>query len=289
MAAALAGLGAWSLVIYQIASAAIEAVVLCLTYPIRPGLRPSWPHLRELNRYGYYSSADRVLLVLDTVVLRGLVGWVGGVDQVGGYVFARSLLGLGAQLLLFPISRVAVPVFAGLQGQPLALARSLRGFSVASCAVGLPAFVGLALVAAELVPLMFGTSWLPTIPLLQLLAVAAAALPLGNVDVALMRGTGRVGLQLVLSARLQPAPPAPGPAAGRDRRGRHWLGLRAPRLAAAARCAISRWAEPSASTVPASAAVSSPSISRRWRWLFWPWRGGGRSARICRPSRALPP
>ncbi len=200
IAAALAGLGAWSLVIYQIASAAIEAIVLCLTYPIRPGLRPSWPHLRELNRYGYYSSADRVLIVLDTVVLRGLVGWVGGVDQVGGYGFARSLLGLGSQLLLFPISRVAVPVFAGLQGQPLALADSLRGFSVASCAVGLPAFVGLALVAEDLVPLMFGASWQPTIPLLQLLALAAAALPLGNIDVALMRGTGRVGLQLALSA-----------------------------------------------------------------------------------------
>jgi PST family polysaccharide transporter len=276
--AALAGWGVWSLVLYQVASAAIEAIVLWLTYPIPVARWPSWPHLRELDRYGYYSSADRVLIVLDTVVLRGLVGWIGGVEQVGGFVFARSLLALGAQLLLHPLTRVALPVFAQLQAEPLALAGALRRLSVASCAVALPAFAGLALVAPELVPLLFGASWAPTVPLLQLLAVAAAAMPVGNVDVALMRGTGRVGLQLVLSSiSILLVVLLALPLAGLGAVGigwacvlRGWLLLPVRHLAVSRALGLDRAGERSGLAVIHMATLAMILLALAWRWAVGP-------------------
>ncbi len=276
--AALAGWGVWSLVLYQVAAAAIEAIVLWLTYPIPLARWPSWPHLRELDRYGYYSSGDRVLLVLDTVALRALVGWIGGVEQVGGFVFARSLLALGTQLLLHPMTRVALPVFAQLQAQPVALAQTLRRLSVVSCAIALPAFAGLALVARDLVPLLFGASWLPTVPLLQLLAVAAAAMPLGNVDVALMRGTGRVGLQLALSAAstllvLLLAVPLAGfgvVGIGWACLLRGWLMLPVRHLAVSRALGLDRAGERSGLVVIHLATLAMILLAVAWRWTVGP-------------------
>lgn len=199
VAAAVSGWEVWSLVVQQLAQALIELVVLWRVCSWRPSLPPSWRELAELNRYAVPAAADRLLLALEAVVTRSVVGALLGPVALGQYVFVRSLLDLTTQLLLHPLTRVAMPAFARLQAERERLQEALAATSRIACLVALPSFLGVAATAPELVLVVFGGAWAPAAPLLQILALAGTSWALGNVDVALMRGVGQVGLQLRVS------------------------------------------------------------------------------------------
>lgn len=199
IAAALSGWGVWSLVAQQLAQALIELVVLWSVCRWRPKAAPSWRDLHELNRYALPATADRLLLAFDDVVMRSAIGFLLGPAPLGQYVFVRSLLDLTSRLLLHPLTRVAMPTFARLQRDRQRLQEALASSSRITCLVAVPSFLGLAGVAPTLLLVVFGTTWTPAAPLLQILALAGSSWALGNIDVALMRGVGKVGLQLKVS------------------------------------------------------------------------------------------
>ena len=197
---AVAGFGVWSLVVYQLAQPLIQAVVLWLAHPWRPALRFSGTHLREVASYVGGVLGERVMRVLDLVIPRVALGYTLGPAAVGQFTTARRILELLVQLLIGPVSRVAMPSFAGLVGDR---ARTQELFTFGALFAGLVAFpghVGLALVAPDLVSAVFGRAWEPSIPVLQVLTLFGLVLPMSQLCTALMQATGRVGWQMTLAA-----------------------------------------------------------------------------------------
>jgi O-antigen/teichoic acid export membrane protein len=196
---AFAGFGVWSLVAYQLAQPLIRASVLWFAHPWRPALRFSGPHLREINRYVGGVLGERVLGSLDFVIPRVVLGHALGPAAVGQFTTARRILELVVQLLIRPVSRVAMPSFAGVAGDR-ARTQELFTFGAQFAAlVAFPGHVGLALVAPDLIPLVFGAAWSPSVPVLQVLTLFGLILPLSQLCTALMQGIGRVGWQLTLA------------------------------------------------------------------------------------------
>ena len=196
---ALTGWGIWSLVGQQLAQRVIGVLVLWTAHPWRPAPRLSWRHVRDLGSFGLLSLGDRLLLMVDGLLPRLLIGHFLGAAPLGHFLLARTLLELLTELLVHPLSRVAMPAFARLQGQTARLRDVLAVGTRAASLVAFPSFLGLAVVAPELVPVAFGAAWSPSVPVVQIVALVGLIFPITNLGVALLRGLGRVGWQLGLT------------------------------------------------------------------------------------------
>jgi PST family polysaccharide transporter len=98
--------------------------------------------------------------------------------------------------LLVPLANTAMPAFSRMQSN-LALVRSAIQSGVRlSALIGFPAFLGLAAVAPDLIPSLFGTQWAGGVRVVQVLALLGALWSLTHFYGAAMRGLGRPIMQL---------------------------------------------------------------------------------------------
>jgi PST family polysaccharide transporter len=199
IAAALAGAGAWSLVIQQCVLWIVKVSWLLPVSGFRPSFvckpRLAWPHLGfGLNAVGA-NLADFANKNLPTVVIGGLIG-----------VAAAGHYSMGYQIVRVPELIISGPLYLSIFASvaqwgddrrgtaPLAL-RGLRGIVTALA----PLFCGLALVAHLAVQLLLGPAWAPTAPILMLLAPAGFFLCVYSFIGAIFMGLGRSHYQFRLT------------------------------------------------------------------------------------------
>ena len=197
--AALAGAGAWSLVIQQ---GVLWIVKVGWLFPVS-GFRPMFtcrprlalPYLGfGLNAVGA-NLADFANKSFPTMVIGGLIG----VAAAGHYSMAYQIVRLPEMIISGPLY---LSIFASVakwdddrRGTvPLAL-RGLRGIVTMLA----PLFCGLALVAYPAVELLLGPAWRETAPILTLLTPAGFLLGLYSFIGALLMGLGRSECQFRLT------------------------------------------------------------------------------------------
>jgi O-antigen/teichoic acid export membrane protein len=165
------GAGVWGLVAQQILIALIGSVVLWFGADRRPRLRFVPRALRELIGFGAYS----VGVLLLAFAVRRLFTIIAGV-RLGNEMAGYLNIGFRAVDVLWAIagaavSQVALPVLARMQSDPVRLKSVYRSAVELSCFVLYPCFWGIALVAPEIVELLFGARWLTSSPYVTALAL----------------------------------------------------------------------------------------------------------------------
>lgn len=196
--AALAGAGAWSLVIQQCVLWIVKVSWLLPVSGFRPSFvcKPTlaWPHLGfGLNAVGA-NLVDFANKNLPTIVIGSLIG----VAAAGHYSMAYQIVRVPELIISGPLY---LSIFASVAQwgddrrgtAPLAL-RGLRGVVT----VLAPLFCGLALVAHLAVLLLLGPVWAPTAPVLMLLAPAGFFLCVYSFIGAIFMGLGRSEYQFRL-------------------------------------------------------------------------------------------
>lgn len=173
------GAGVWALVAGTLILPLVQMAVVYQSSPWRPGLRARTGRLRALLRYGLGSLGARASWAafeqVDTFVLGRTVGHIG----LGFFSVAKSLATLPVVKISVLVNQLAFPVMAGAQAdQSIQRASFLRSLRFVAC-LTIPAAVGLALVAGDLIALALGTKWLPTIPVLRVLALFGLVHSLG--------------------------------------------------------------------------------------------------------------
>jgi O-antigen/teichoic acid export membrane protein len=198
IAAALAGAGAWSLVIQ---SCVLWVVKVSWLFPVS-GFRPmfvcrprlAWPYLGfGLNAVGA-NLADFGNKNLPIVVIGGLIG----IAAAGHYSMAYQIVRVPEMIISGPLY---LSIFASvaqwgddrIATVPFAL-RGLRGIVT----ILAPLFAGLALVAHLAVLLLLGPAWAPTGPILVLLTPAGFLLCVYSFIGAILMGVGRSEYQFRL-------------------------------------------------------------------------------------------
>ena len=165
------GAGVWGLVAQQILIALTGSLVLWWGAGRRPRLRFGASELRQLIGFGAYAvgalflgfAVKRVFIIVAGVMLG---------NELAGYLN----IGFRAVDVLWAIAatavgQVALPVLARLQADPERLMRAYRSAVEFTCLVLYPCFWGIALVAPEVVELLFGARWLAGSPYVTALAL----------------------------------------------------------------------------------------------------------------------
>jgi len=164
---ASSGWGYWSLVAKSLVAAASCSALLWWFCDFRPGRPRLGTGVRSLVVFGGRLTLAQLLWVILRKSDDALIGWAWGPAALGFYSRAYSLLLLPTQQLSSPLGAAAIPTLSRLQDQPERFRRYyLSGIEFVTF-VGFPLVVLLFIAAEDIVLLVFGPQWLPSVPLFR--------------------------------------------------------------------------------------------------------------------------
>jgi teichuronic acid exporter len=173
LALALSGARYWTLVVAELCAAATATILLV-------SLRPTsflWRDFDKVRRaivFGGRTVVDRISWYVYSNADFAVAGRLLGPAALGSYSFAWTLVSLPIEKVTSLIGRVTPAFLAAYRGDPPALRRYVLGITEGLALVTLPATAGIALVAGDIIPLVFGTKWQLAIVPLQVLAACMA-------------------------------------------------------------------------------------------------------------------
>jgi PST family polysaccharide transporter len=167
---AFMGFGVWSLVVNRIVTGFVGVVVLWNVSHWRPRLRFSRRHFHSLFSFGFNVAGINILNFLNRRSADFLIGYFLGPIMLGFYTVAYRLLLAITDLLTSVTNAVAYPTFSRLQNEPERLRRTFIKIVRFTSLASFPAFIGVAVVAPELIYTLFGPQWTLSIPVARILA-----------------------------------------------------------------------------------------------------------------------
>ncbi|MGH6918449.1 MAG: oligosaccharide flippase family protein [Geminicoccaceae bacterium] len=171
---ALAGQGAFSLVGHLLAQEIVAVLVLWLAVDWRPRWRHARGHFEDLWAPSACMIGVRLLLLLRQQSPRVLIGYFLGPVALGYYGVSWRIIEILHLIFIRPLSDVALTAFARLQSDTEHFRKVLYAAGRLGAMIAMPTFVGLALVAPELLPATLGGQWDGAIPVVQVLAIGGA-------------------------------------------------------------------------------------------------------------------
>lgn len=145
-------------------------------------------------RFGLYLVGQRSVNYITANVDFLAVGSLLGAQALGYYSLAYNLANLASSRINFILSRVFFPVFSRAQGDSEKVKAGFLRMQEYSAIVNVPFLAGLAVTSPLLIPLVFGTHWLPSVLLLQVLCVVGLTRSIAGTVGPLLLAKGRVDL-----------------------------------------------------------------------------------------------
>ncbi|MGA3007760.1 MAG: lipopolysaccharide biosynthesis protein, partial [Opitutaceae bacterium] len=196
---AVAGYGVWALVGQQLVSALAGAIFLWSASSYRPSLRFSWPHLRDL--FGVSSSilATSFLWFFSSRLDQIIIGRFAGVPVLGLYVIGGKVPDMANTMTQQPMTEVSLPALSRLQDDHPKLRKAIYSGMELNALVAFAVFVGIAAIASDLVPFLFGAKWTSAGNLCALLSLSALVTSLQVFFYPALMATGGAGSYVFLS------------------------------------------------------------------------------------------
>lgn len=198
IAAALAGMGLWALVVQQVTYQTTNCLVLARQVKWRPTLIFKKDRARLLFGFGWKLLAAALL---DQ-------GYQSLSDLIVGKQFTAASLGYVSQGKKYPqalgnmldgaIQPVMLSVVSRAQKDLSYVKRLMRRALKTSTFMIFPAMTLFGIAAESMVRLLLGEQWLPCVPFLQMYCFVYALLPIHSTNLQALNGTGRSDLFLKL-------------------------------------------------------------------------------------------
>lgn len=199
VALAWQGLGAASLVVQLLATAAVESLLLLRASGWRPHADLQPAAIGELLGFGGWRVATRALGHWSLNVDQLLVGRLLGAGPLGVYTRASALVRSPVLYVSRPIARAMFPSLALIQHEPgrvrSAYLRSSGGGALAT----FPLCLGLFACAEPLVLGVLGAQWRETVPIVRILSAAGLIQSVTTLSSSVFLSQGRPGLHLLLN------------------------------------------------------------------------------------------
>ncbi|HEY8177322.1 MAG TPA: lipopolysaccharide biosynthesis protein [Candidatus Limnocylindria bacterium] len=189
--AALAGWGVWALVAQQVAATIFSVLTLWWVTSWRPSWNASRAEFGSLFRFGIHIVGGDVITYMTRNVDNLLVGAVIGPVALGFYVVGYRIL-TATQAVLVQITRkMTFPVFSRLQDDPERMVRTYNRVTAAAATVILPGYIAAAIVAPELIVVLFGGRWDQSGPVARVLLLIGPVVAIQALSLAMLNAVGR--------------------------------------------------------------------------------------------------
>jgi O-antigen/teichoic acid export membrane protein len=185
------GYGVWSLIAKILVSAAVNMVMLWQVSDWRPGFRFSANRFRELLVFGIHILGGNIVDFLSVHSDDFLIGYFLGSIALGYYTLAYNLLIVTTDLLISVPNAVAYPLLSSLQSDSGGVKKAFGKVILLQSIVAFPVFLGIAALSSELIIQLYGTSWIPSIPVLQLLMLIGIVRSAQYIYSSVFRAAGR--------------------------------------------------------------------------------------------------
>lgn len=160
----------WALVYAQIAAATVNCVLSFVMLPGRVRFRFDYAIAKELFHYGKFFTGLAIVVFLTRELDNLAIGKLLGMDVLGYYVVAYTLANIPSTYLSTVLAKVLFPMFSKLQADRVGLGVEYwRGIRLL-LAIAVPLSVGIAVLAPEIVAVLYGARWAPAAAPLQILA-----------------------------------------------------------------------------------------------------------------------
>jgi PST family polysaccharide transporter len=195
---ALAGYGVWSLVGQNLVRGIAAAVILWRSSDWRPGFNVSVERYKELFHFGINVVGNNLLNVSIRHADDFLIGYYLGPTLLGFYTVGYRLLLIIIRLVTEITNTVAFPAFARIQHEPERMRRAFYKVTQYTSLLSFPIFIGLAALAPEVVPVVFGAKWAPSIPVMQVLSLIGILQSVLFFNGSVLRASGKPNWELAI-------------------------------------------------------------------------------------------
>lgn len=168
---AFQGLGVWALVYGTIGAHLSRVVLFNLRKQDRIAPRFAKQGIGHMISFGGYVSITRVLWFIYSQADIFIGGRILGKELLGIYSIAMHLVSLPLEKISPLLNQIGFTAFARQQEDIEAVQFNFMRLVRVTNIVMIPVFIGFALVAPELVTLLLGKKWIPTIQLIQILCL----------------------------------------------------------------------------------------------------------------------
>jgi O-antigen/teichoic acid export membrane protein len=188
---AFAGYGVWSLVAQNLVQNVVDSIALWWASDWRPRLFFSKKHFNDLFGFGISIVGSKTLEFTNRRSDDFLIGYFLGPTQLGFYSMGYRLLLVMIRMLTGITNFVAAPTFSRLQDNPERMRRVYYKVTQISSLLAFPAFIGLGLIAPELIPALFGENWTPSVPVMQILVLIGMLSSVMIFNGSIMKASGK--------------------------------------------------------------------------------------------------
>lgn len=196
---AAAGFNVWALPLGHLTRAAVRNGVIVYVSGWRPGFAASSVALREILGFGVRVAGARIVTTSSTVANTAIIGRVLGGADLGFYSMATALANGPHRLLGAVINQVSLPIFSKLQDDCERLTAYFLKITKYLAVVSLPAQIGMALIADDLVVALLHEKWRPMAGLFRLFCLGNVLYVLPLTVTPLLYACGRASLVLRFS------------------------------------------------------------------------------------------
>ena len=172
IAAAYAGAGIYALTINPVFSSLMLFVINYRQNPLSVHLKPGKAAIGKVFSFSAYQFSFQLLNYFSRNLDKLLMGRYMSLSQLGYYDKSYRLMMLPLQNIAYVVSPVMHPIFSEMQNDLRKLADSYRKVVRLLALIGLPLSVVLWFTAQELVLIIFGDQWQPSVPVFRILALS---------------------------------------------------------------------------------------------------------------------
>ena len=187
---AATGFGAWALVIGHVSGTGVVTVLLLIVTKQIPRFGVTREHVTEVARYGGAVVVSSVVMVLLQYAPQTITGRMLGATALGFFYLASNVSSWPASVVTTTVERVGLATFSRARDSGVDLDRAASAVIGMVAMAVLPGGAALALLAPQIVDLVYGDKWAPAAPVLAGLAVATIARVLADLVFNLMITAG---------------------------------------------------------------------------------------------------
>ncbi len=188
---AFRGWGYWGIALQSILYVAINTILLWISSPWHPTFSFRFEPLRELLPFSLKSLFTSLFNHINGNIFSILLGRFYTIPEVGHFTQGSKWTTMGYSTMSGMINSVGQPVFREAVHDHLRLRNIFRKFTRFTAFVSFPAMFGLAIISREMIVATITDKWLPCVPVMQILCVGGAFMPISVLYSNLMNSIGR--------------------------------------------------------------------------------------------------